>query len=446
MTDEDLKDKIRKIEADLIEQEHRPIKVISNFLFRKKRWPKGDARRISSTKSLIWRLFFSPGTIAASGGIIAIATLFVFLQQNKIIQDQNSLITKQNESLINQLRLETKFELERNLFDKNYNESKRRLDILSYMQFLKESGQEQVIEGIEVSGGKYDSVRLVNCYFNEQSIYHIKNSYIISPKFKSFENSITNAKENAVKILNGHFSSIRNSTIYNLYKGRIDSTKLGYGLIIADLVHNDLVYDSPAELNLPDYIYKELAKGSLFGKGNYLFSIPSIDSSNVKIEKNTGMIYYNTISNSNIILKRNFFYGVDFGDSSFPSELKNDTIFAANLSKFNIGESVFKDNVFILNNIDSISIKKFKFIGTNKFHFRGDNIDTIDFYIEKPAIDLNGGNKILFSSEKNIIINLILSDNIKYSVNRISDTQININSDIYKCVTNVNFNQISYRD
>ncbi len=99
---EDLEKRLIKIEASLIEQEHRPIKVITNYLFRRKKWSKNDERVIASKKAIIWRLFFSPGVIAASGGVIAVFSLFILSfqlgemrNQNKLIFDQNNFFRKQ---------------------------------------------------------------------------------------------------------------------------------------------------------------------------------------------------------------------------------------------------------------------------------------------------------------------------------------------------------------
>lgn len=100
-----LEDQIRNIEAKLIEQEHRPIHVISNYVLRKKKWGKNDERYYSAKKALIWRLFFSPATLATSGGIIAILTLIILLHQNSLFTDQNKLIKNQNRFFQEQILL-----------------------------------------------------------------------------------------------------------------------------------------------------------------------------------------------------------------------------------------------------------------------------------------------------------------------------------------------------
>ncbi|MEP3836929.1 MAG: pentapeptide repeat-containing protein [Algibacter sp.] len=88
--------RLNEIEEKLIEQEHRPIQVITNYLFRNKKWSKGDGRITSSKKALIWRIFFSPGVVAGTGGIIALISIFILHLQNNILLDQNDLIEKQN--------------------------------------------------------------------------------------------------------------------------------------------------------------------------------------------------------------------------------------------------------------------------------------------------------------------------------------------------------------
>tara|TARA_R110002167_G_scaffold21385_1_gene77784 strand:- start:4223 stop:5434 length:1212 start_codon:yes stop_codon:yes gene_type:complete len=91
-----IEERVKEIEKNLVEQEHRPIHVISNYFFRKKKWPTNEGLQIASKKALIWRLFFSPAVIAGTGGIVAIITIGVLVWQTKVVIDQNDIIQEQN--------------------------------------------------------------------------------------------------------------------------------------------------------------------------------------------------------------------------------------------------------------------------------------------------------------------------------------------------------------
>lgn len=93
-----LKDELNSLEAKLIEQEHRPITLIWNFIKRKSKWKKDDKRRDAATKAIIWRLLFSPTTIAvASGGFLALISVFFLWEQNKLFKFQNNKFEQQNQ-------------------------------------------------------------------------------------------------------------------------------------------------------------------------------------------------------------------------------------------------------------------------------------------------------------------------------------------------------------
>ncbi len=100
--------RITKLEADLLEQEHRPYHLISNYLNRKKKWSDlNDPRRKSVQRALIWRLFFSPTVLAIGGSsLIALITVFLMKNQNNIISKQNELIKEQNRRIQIQANLE----------------------------------------------------------------------------------------------------------------------------------------------------------------------------------------------------------------------------------------------------------------------------------------------------------------------------------------------------
>ena len=90
-----MEDKIDKIERELIEQEHRPFKVIANYIYRKRKWPE-DLKKQNATKvAFLWRIFFSPAVVASVGGLIALLTLGTLVWQNRIIEEQNEYFRQQ---------------------------------------------------------------------------------------------------------------------------------------------------------------------------------------------------------------------------------------------------------------------------------------------------------------------------------------------------------------
>lgn len=84
-----------KIEKRLIEQEHRPWQVITNFFYRKKKWANDTGKQNAAKAALLWRILYSPTVIAVSGGLIAILTLLELKRQNTIIQEQNNYFKQQ---------------------------------------------------------------------------------------------------------------------------------------------------------------------------------------------------------------------------------------------------------------------------------------------------------------------------------------------------------------
>ncbi len=103
---------IQEIRAKLIEQEHRAFSVLRNFFIERKKWPEGDPRRDAAFKALLWRIFFSPGTAAAVGGVIAIMSLIALATQI-YLQDQA------NRELRTQFELRRRTELVAILWDRS---------------------------------------------------------------------------------------------------------------------------------------------------------------------------------------------------------------------------------------------------------------------------------------------------------------------------------------
>lgn len=94
-------EKLEKVEAELLEQEHRPLRLLWNFWNRKKIWKNpDDHRRAATKKALLWRLFFSPTTIAlGSGGLVAVLTLMFLSRQTDAIENQTTILDQQTKLL-----------------------------------------------------------------------------------------------------------------------------------------------------------------------------------------------------------------------------------------------------------------------------------------------------------------------------------------------------------
>jgi len=93
---QEIKLNLDKLEAKLLEQEHRPFRLVWNFFTRKRKFPKNDPRRKAVTKAIIWRLFVSPTTIAITlSGFLGYATLYFMNRQTELLDNQNKLIKEQ---------------------------------------------------------------------------------------------------------------------------------------------------------------------------------------------------------------------------------------------------------------------------------------------------------------------------------------------------------------
>lgn len=85
----------RKIDAALIEQEHRLPAVILNY-WKTRGFEKTDPRRSAAVKAILWRIF-SPGTAAAGG--LTLVTIFgtlIAFQANSLLLNQNQKIDQQS--------------------------------------------------------------------------------------------------------------------------------------------------------------------------------------------------------------------------------------------------------------------------------------------------------------------------------------------------------------
>lgn len=82
-----------ELEAAVIAQDHRTLPVLRRFFLERRRWPRTDPRWSASWEALLWRVF-SPGTVVASAGGLAVLATTVFTalawheanHQNELIQ------------------------------------------------------------------------------------------------------------------------------------------------------------------------------------------------------------------------------------------------------------------------------------------------------------------------------------------------------------------------
>lgn len=88
-------EEIKALEARLIEQDHRPFRVIWTF-FETRKEPKSSRNRRAATVALVYNLFFSPTTLAAGGTIVGICTLVFLLWQTREMQAQTKIIQEAN--------------------------------------------------------------------------------------------------------------------------------------------------------------------------------------------------------------------------------------------------------------------------------------------------------------------------------------------------------------
>ena len=87
---------IIRIEAKILEQEHRFITSVINFVNRTQ-WPRGDARRKATVVALLWKLVPRITPVTAGVGLLGLLTILLAYEANLKLENQNTLITVQNE-------------------------------------------------------------------------------------------------------------------------------------------------------------------------------------------------------------------------------------------------------------------------------------------------------------------------------------------------------------
>lgn len=103
-----LKDRVEELEAALIEQEHRVVKVFSNAFDAYRREPD-DPKRKAAFWALFWR-WLAPTTVVGGGigvgVVVSLLTLYELRRQNDAILEQVSLQYEQAKSTAAQLELQ----------------------------------------------------------------------------------------------------------------------------------------------------------------------------------------------------------------------------------------------------------------------------------------------------------------------------------------------------
>lgn len=104
---EEIKEQLLRQEAKLLEQEHRPLKVLWNYLTRKRKWQdKNDPRRKAVIKALVWRIITSQTTaVYFTGTVISIFSLMFTIKQTKLFELQNKILETQNKSIVQQTQI-----------------------------------------------------------------------------------------------------------------------------------------------------------------------------------------------------------------------------------------------------------------------------------------------------------------------------------------------------
>lgn len=102
-TDQQLENRLKKIESTLVEQEPRIIKVLQNYFINRKKWGKTDQRSKSAVITLVRRIFFSSTTVALAGSFIGFLTLVLLYWQVTEMREQTKHLQDQNENLQQQI-------------------------------------------------------------------------------------------------------------------------------------------------------------------------------------------------------------------------------------------------------------------------------------------------------------------------------------------------------
>ena len=85
---EEVQERLADLQLKLIEQEHRTVVLLKLFFWDSRDWAEDDRRHAALKTALVMRLFFSPTTAAAAGGLIGILSVGVLVWQTRLVERQ----------------------------------------------------------------------------------------------------------------------------------------------------------------------------------------------------------------------------------------------------------------------------------------------------------------------------------------------------------------------
>ena len=101
--DGDFEKQLQELETKLIEQDRRPIHVLTNYLTRRDMYPNPkDPRRFAATKAIVFRILFSP---AAIGSGVALSSLAVLIWHGCLLHTNNAELRSSNSLILDGNRL-----------------------------------------------------------------------------------------------------------------------------------------------------------------------------------------------------------------------------------------------------------------------------------------------------------------------------------------------------
>ncbi|WP_299834048.1 pentapeptide repeat-containing protein [uncultured Tenacibaculum sp.] len=108
--EENIDNKFNNLEAKILEQEHRLFRIWVNFFTRNK-YNRGDKRRNSINKAVIWSLIPKPTPTLIAISTISILTAYLAYEANVKLENQNTLLLIQNELQESQRRSSLNIEI-----------------------------------------------------------------------------------------------------------------------------------------------------------------------------------------------------------------------------------------------------------------------------------------------------------------------------------------------
>ena len=97
-----------ELEAKFIEQEHRLVPIWTHFWLDRRKWEDDDPRRIAANKAFLWFWFRQSSYVIVSGGVVALISLYFLSKQTSLLEEQNTLVSNQNQLLVAQINQQNK--------------------------------------------------------------------------------------------------------------------------------------------------------------------------------------------------------------------------------------------------------------------------------------------------------------------------------------------------